>query len=60
MDSAIELVDLMVGDSSPSEISDKVKEVLYNKASEKLDNIKPYVANAMFGNEISNEPEEEE
>lgn len=60
MDSAIELVDLMVGDSSPSEISDKVKEILYSKASEKLDNIKPYVANVMFGNDISNDPEEEE
>jgi len=59
MDSTVDLVNMMLGDASSSEVSDKIKEILYSKSSEKLDNAKPHIANAMFGNEVPDETEEE-
>lgn len=43
-----ELVDMIVGDSAPSEISDKIKEVLFSKTSERIDSVRPDVAASMF------------
>ena len=50
-----ELVDLLVKDESPSRISDKIKDMLYAKSAEKVDNVKPTVASSLFGNEIDAE-----
>ena len=47
-----ELMDLMVTGESSSEVSDKIKEILYAKAAERIDIARPYVANAMFGQEL--------
>ena len=47
-----DVIDLIATDASPSEISDKMKEVLYAKAAERIDIARPYVANAMFGQEF--------
>ena len=47
-----DLVDLIATDGSSSDISDKMKEVLYAKAAERIDIARPYVANAMFGQEF--------
>ena len=47
-----DLIDLIATDASPSEVSDKMKEVLYAKAAERIDIARPYVANAMFGQEF--------
>jgi len=44
-----DVIDLIATDASPSEVSDKVKELLYAKAAERIDIARPYVANAMFG-----------
>ena len=41
-------MDMIVADESPSDISDKIKEVLYTKAAEKVDNTRPNVASSMF------------
>ncbi len=41
-------MDMIVADESPSDISDKVKEILFNKASGKVDNHRPEVALSMF------------
>ena len=43
-----ELVDLIAVDSSATEVSDKIKDILYAKASEIIDNLKPTVASSMF------------
>ena len=48
-----ELVDLLVKDESPSQISDKIKDMLYAKSAEKVDNLKPNVANSLFGDQES-------
>ena len=50
-----ELMDLLVKDDSPSQISDKIKDMLYAKSAEKVENIKTTVASSLFGNEIDAE-----
>ena len=50
-----ELMDLLVKDDSPSQISDKIKDMLYVKSAEKVENIKTTVASSLFGNEIDAE-----
>jgi len=43
-----ELMDMIAADESPSGITDKIKEILYAKAADKVDGHKPEVANTMF------------
>jgi hypothetical protein len=44
------IIDLIATDSSPSEISDSIKELLFSKTAEKINQIRPYVADSLFGN----------
>ena len=44
-----ELMDMMATDESPSQISDKIKEILFNKSAERGDAFKTDVANGVFG-----------
>jgi hypothetical protein len=46
-----DLMDMIATDESPSQISDKIKELLFTKASEKIDGLRPEVANSMFSQE---------
>jgi len=55
-----ELMDMIVTDESPSQISDKIKELLFTKSAERLDAFRPMVANSLFGDEQETEEEEEE
>lgn len=59
-------MDLMVTGESPSDVSDKIKEILYAKAAERVDEMKPGAAASLFGSddeefetEIETESEEE-
>ena len=54
-----DVIDLIATDASPAEISDKMKEVLFAKAAERIDIARPYVANAMFGQEFEYPTEDE-
>lgn len=54
-----ELVDMIVSDESPSQISDKIKELLFTKSAERIDSFRPEVATSLFG-EIDGQNEEEE
>ena len=45
-----ELMDVILGNGSPEEVTDKIKEILFTKSSEKLDSIKPFISKGMFGN----------
>ena len=47
-----DVIDLIATDGAPNDISDKLKEILYAKAAERIDIARPYVANAMFGQEF--------
>ena len=57
-------MDLMVTGESPSDVSDKLKEILYAKAAERVDSMKPGAANSLFcsediEDEIETDSEEE-
>jgi len=43
-----ELMDLMATDKSPSQISDKLKDILFAKSAERVDNFRPEVATGVF------------
>ena len=46
-------MDLLVKDDSPSQISDKIKDMLYAKSAEKVQDMQPTVANSLFGDQES-------
>ena len=54
-----ELMNLMIADESPSEISDSIKQQLFAKGAAKVDALKPAVANAMLGYELESEEDAE-
>ena len=54
-----ELMNLVIADESPSEISDSIKNQLFAKATERVDALKPAVANTMLGYEIESEEDVE-
>ena len=58
-----ELMDLLVSDESPSQVSDQIKDILFAKTAEKIDAIWPQVANQVFDEpnlQIDNEYEVED
>ena len=59
-----DLIDLMIDNESPSDISDRIKDMLYAKTAEKVEAERPNVSAGLFGDEIEDEvdqePQEEE
>jgi len=62
-----EIIDLIATDSSSSDVSDKIKDLLYTKAADKIESQRSDVAMSMFNQsepevepEVTNEPEEQE
>lgn len=55
-----ELVDLMVKDESPSETSDKIKEILFAKSAERVEAVRPQVSAGLFGEQDSETYEDDE
>jgi hypothetical protein len=47
-----ELMDMILTDESPSQISDKIKDVLFAKSAEKIDALRPAVASTLFNQEV--------
>ena len=54
-----ELMNMIIADESPSEISDSIKNQLFAKAGERVNAVKPAVANAMLGYELESEEDAE-
>ena len=46
-----DLLDMITTDESPSQISDKIKEVLFAKSAERIDVYRPSVASQLFSDE---------
>jgi hypothetical protein len=44
-----DLMDMILTDESPSDVSDKIKEILFSKAAEKVNAVRPEVAASLFG-----------
>jgi hypothetical protein len=56
-----ELMDILVSkDESASQISDKIKDLLFAKSAEKIENIRPEVASSIFDEpEVLDQDEDE-
>ena len=54
-----DLLDMIISDESPSEISDKIKDILFAKSAEKIDSLRPSVSASLFGDDDSEETDEE-
>lgn len=48
-------MDMIISDESPSQISDKIKDILFTKASEKIDAFRPVVASTLFNQNAEEE-----
>ena len=48
-----ELMDMIAADDSASQVSDKIKDILYAKSAERVDGYKPNIANSLFGDQES-------
>ena len=57
-----DLLDMIIADESPSQISEALKDVLYARSAERVDAFCPIVANSTFSGEdqIEVEADEEE
>jgi len=54
MDSA-KLIDMIANDESSSEVSDAIKDMLYNRSANLVDKVTPEIAAELFGDEIPDE-----
>lgn len=54
-----DIVDLIFSDSSASQVSDTIKDVLYSKSADKIDELRPLAAASLFGGEANYETESE-
>ena len=54
-----DLIDLIATDGSASDVSDRIKDVLYAKSAERIEGSKPLVANAVFNAEVPTEVDQE-
>ena len=57
-----EIIDLIATDSAASEVTSKLKDVLFTKAAERIESQRPEIANSVFGDnevedEVTTEPE---
>lgn len=55
-----DILDMIIADESPSQISDRIKDLLFAKSAEKINDFRPSVANSLFGLEGEEVQTEEE
>ena len=46
------LMDMIIADESPSNISDTIKDMLFTKAADKVDSARPDVANSILNPDV--------
>ncbi len=60
------IIDMIAMDSEAAKISDELKDLLYQKAAKRVEDLRPEMGNAMFDeiedevDEVNTEPQEEE
>ena len=60
------IIDMIAMDSEPAKISDELKDLMYQKAAKRVEDLRPEIGNAMFDeiedevDEVNTEPQEEE
>tara|TARA_B100001996_G_scaffold15929_1_gene13304 strand:- start:167 stop:346 length:180 start_codon:yes stop_codon:yes gene_type:complete len=55
-----DIIDLIATDASASEVSDKIKDTLFAKASDRIEAMKPNIASTVFDDINPEEPTEQE
>ena len=64
-----DIIDLIATDQKASDVTDRIKDMLYTKAANRVDELKPEISAAMFNpspdqpeveQEVSDEPTEQE
>tara|TARA_Y100000592_G_scaffold76700_1_gene120090 strand:+ start:558 stop:776 length:219 start_codon:yes stop_codon:yes gene_type:complete len=55
-----DLLDMIIADESPSQISDTLKDILYAKSAERVDAFRPLVADSVFSGQDQFEVEVED
>jgi len=55
-----DLLDMIVSDESPSQITDKIKEILFAKSAERVDALRPQVSAGLFDEEDLETDEDDE
>ena len=61
-----DIIDAIATDASPSEIANSLKDVIYQKAAERVQGLRPNASSSIFDgetedeNEVDTEPQEEE
>ena len=53
-------MDMIAADDSASQVSDKIKDILYAKSAERVDGYKPTAASSLFGDQESQDEVEAE
>ena len=53
-------MDMMVDDASASQISDRIKDMLFAKSAERVDGYRPDAASSLFDNSVDDEAPEVE
>ena len=55
------IIDMIAKDSDAAKISDELKDLLYQKAAKKVEDIRPEIGRSMFDDEseVETEPQEE-
>ena len=60
------IIDMIAMDSEPAKVSDELKDLMYQKAAKRVEDLRPEMGNAMFDkiedevDEVDTEPQEEE
>ena len=55
------IIDMIAMDSEAAKISDEPKDLLYQKAAKRVEDLRPSIGDAMFDEtEVDTEPQEEE
>jgi len=55
-----DLLDMIVSDESPSQIADKIKEILFTKSAERVEAVRPQVSASLFDEDDSETDEDYE
>lgn len=50
-----DVIDLIATGETPSKISDQIKDILYAKSAERINEIRPEIANSMFDSSTEGE-----
>lgn len=55
-----DLIDMIAAGDSQSQVSDRIKDLLFAKSAERIDAVRPYAAANLFGEEDSESYEDDE